>query len=166
MWGLYRLFDKLLWALVGLMSCNFWLEMEWLMFRGPLYKHISGGYSLGVLLHLTWYNRSSLFLCFFCIVFLLCFIFEFGDLSFFFLFESCFLVYIHSSFGFLYFFSFPIWTFWDLGVSVGKLRFKNKGRKFEIERKMKNKLKNPKMIFVLFLGNICAISDWLCSLVL
>jgi len=70
-------FDKLLRALMGFeLSSTFQLDMEWLMLHRPLSKHISRGYSLGILLHLTWYKRSSLSLLFilFSFVYICCFV--------------------------------------------------------------------------------------------
>ena len=77
-------FDKLLRALMGFdLSRNFKCDMEWMMLHDPLFQHISRGYSLGDLLHLTWYNRSSLFLFSFCFLLYIfvalfyCFLFKF-----------------------------------------------------------------------------------------
>jgi len=70
------MFDKLLCALTSFdLSSNVAFDMEWLMLHGPLFAQISGGFSLGVLQHLTWMivpfsslTSSFLFLFFFLVV--------------------------------------------------------------------------------------------------
>ena len=78
-------FDKLLRTLTSFdLSSSVAFDMEWLMLHMPLFERISGAYSLGVILHLTWYTHfslSSLFnLCFLLYIFVAlfyCFLFEF-----------------------------------------------------------------------------------------
>uniref|UniRef100_A0A7C8YVI2 Uncharacterized protein n=1 Tax=Opuntia streptacantha TaxID=393608 RepID=A0A7C8YVI2_OPUST len=92
------LFDKLLHALLGFdLSSNFQLDMEWPMLHEPIPELILEGYSLDVLLYLTWYNHSflsSLFLLCslytFIILFSFYFLLSLGVISFFFHFASSF----------------------------------------------------------------------------
>jgi len=97
------LFDKLLRALLGFdLNSNFQLDMEWLMLHQPLLELIIDGYSLDALLHLTWYNcssLSSLFLSFLCVYLLFYFLFIFFLFDFTSSFSFCiFICYFYASF--------------------------------------------------------------------
>ena len=102
-------FDKLLNALMSFdLNSNFQLEMESLVPLEPLSKQILGGSSLGVIQHLSWCNRSSLFSPFilFSLIYICCFIFfYFRFLVLFFLFEAYFL------FVYMFFFSVVVFPF-------------------------------------------------------
>jgi len=105
------LFDKPLRALLGFdLSSNFQLNMQWLMHHGPLPELILERYSLDVLLHLTWYDcssLSSLFLLFSLYIFIILFSFHFllslGVISFFFHFVSSFSLRILFRYSYVFF---------------------------------------------------------------
>ena len=147
--SLSSVFEKLLRALTSFdLSSNVAFDMEWLILHMPLFARISGGYSLGVIQHLTWYKRfflSSLFhFVFFCI-YLWCLLFFFSFLSFrvlsfsFFL-SLLFLLYIYFSFWLYFMFLFtPNGDIVRFRCGVGKLwkilkKIQKQFWKFEIQK--------------------------------
>ena len=92
------IFDKLLCSLMGF-NLSSSVPLKWLMHHEPILQQILEGYSSGIILHLTWYNHSSLsslFILFYFVIFVALFYFYYFLLSF----------WVLSFFAFGVFFSF------------------------------------------------------------